>query len=204
MLRVSHLRKLVKPSSPQCPDPVVALLGTEVGAPVSDGLLVNVLEGTVVSTGAGYDFTDGVLSVETAEQCPVTSEMTFSISGIGPVPPLGVSEPGSTTSLIGLSAGGLAYAAYKYPASRWAIHAVPLAVPNGEAYELKCAIADTWVGIWLNGSRVARAAVTPEYLATTRQWEVRIGAYYLGSETYTGHVDSVSLANGALPDIDVL
>jgi hypothetical protein len=80
---------------------------------------------------------------------------------------------------------------------------VPLAVPDGEAYELKCSIADTWVGLWLNGSRVARAAVTPEYLATTHQWEVRIGAYY-DSETYTGHVDSVSLANGALPDIDVL
>ena len=203
MLRVSSLLKLVKPSSPQCPDPVVALLGTEVGAPVSDGLLVNVLEGTVVSTGAGYDFTDGALSVETSEQCPVTSEMTFSISGIGPVPPLAVTAPVGYSSLIGLPAGGLAYAAYKYPDSRWAIHGVPLAVPNGEAYELKCAIADTWVGIWLNGSRVARAAVTPEYLATTLPWTVRVGRYYSG-ETYTGHVDSVSLANGALPDIDVL
>ena len=202
MLRVSHLRKLVKPSSPQCPDPVVALLGTEVGAPVSDGLIVNVLEGTVVSTGAGYDFTEGVLSVETAEQCPVTSEMTFSISGIGPVPPLSVGAPGWAASLIGLPAGGFVYAAYKYPASRWAIQAVPLAVPNGEAYELKCAIADTWVGIWLNGSRVARAVVTPEYLATTLPWTVMVGRYF--AETYTGHVDSVSLANGALPDIDVL
>ena len=201
MLRVSHLRKLVKPSSPQCRDILVDLLGTEVGAPVSDRLLVNVLEGTVVSTGAGYDFTEGVLSVETAEQCPVTSEMTFSISGIGPVPSLLVGA--WTTRLIGLPAGGFVYAAYKYPASRWAIQAVPLAVPNGEAYELKCAIADTWVGIWLNGSRVARAAVTPEYLATTLPWTVMVGQYHSG-ETYTGHVSSVSLANGALPDIDVL
>ena len=201
MLRVSHLRKLVKPSSPQCPDPVVALLGTEVGAPVSYGLLVNVLAGTVVSTGAGYDFTDGALSVETSEQCPVTSEMTFSISGIGPVPPLAVSSP--YLYLIGIPAGGVAYAAYKYPDPRWVIQAVPLAVPAGAPYEVKCSIADTWVGLWLNGSRVARADVTPEYLASSYLWKVSIGSFY-SYETYTGHVDSVSLANGALPDIDVL
>ena len=202
MLRVSHLRKLVKPSSLQCPDLGVALLGTEVGAPVSDGLLVNVLKGTVVSTGAGYDFTNGVLIVETAWQCPVMSEMTFSISGIGPVPPLLVGAPGADR-LIGLPAGGVAYAAYRYSALQWAIQAVPLAVPNGEAYELKCAIADTWAGLWLNGSRVARAAVPPGYSATTPPWIVMVGQYFEG-ETYTGHVDSASLVTGSLPDIDVL
>lgn len=202
MLRVSNLRKLIKPSSPQCPDPVVALLGTEVGAPVSTGLTVEVLEGTVTATGTGYDFTDGVLSVTTTEQCPVNSEMTFSISGIGPVPPLAVIYQGGWNCLIGVLTGGLAYAAYKYPDSHWAIQAVPLAVPDGAAYELKCSIADTWVGLWLNGSRVARAVVTPEYLATSLPWTVGVGRYF--NETYTGHVDSVSLANGALPDIDVL
>lgn len=202
MLRVSHLRKLVKPASGQCPDPLIALLGTEVGTPVSEGLTVNIIEGSVVSTGTGYDFTDGVLSVTTPEQCPVNSEMTFSISGIGPVPPLTVIPTGGWIYLIAVLTGGLAYAAYKYPDSHWAIPAVPLAVPDGVAYELKCSIADTWVGLWLNGSRVARAVVTPEYLATTRTWTVIVGRY--SNETYTGHVDSVSFANGALPDIDVL
>ena len=202
MLRVSHLRKLVKPASNPCPDPVVALLGTEVGAPVSDGLLVNVLEGTVVATGAGYDFTDGVLSVTTAEQCPVNSEMTFSITGTGPVPILRVAAPANYMHLVAVT-GGHIHAAYRYPPNNWAIKATPLAVPYGEAYELKCSIADEWVGLWLNGSRVARAAVSRGYLATTLPWEVLVGRYY-NAETYTGHVDSVSLANGALPDIDVL
>ena len=206
MLRVSNLRKLVKLPRAQCPEPPVALLGTEVGAPVSAGLTVDILEGTVVATGAGYDFTDGVLSVTTAGSCPVTSEMTFSISGIGPVPAFSVSLPGPAYGLAGLTMEYV-YAAFKYPYSMypspyWAISYVPIAVPAGVPYELKCSIADTWVGVWLNGNRIARAAVTPGYLSSPLPWHVMVGRY--SNETYTGHVDSVSLTNGALPDIDVL
>ena len=201
MLRVSNLRKLVKPRAP-CPDLSIALLGTEVGAPVSAGLTVNILEGTVVATGAGYDFTDGVLSVAAADGCPVSSGMTFSITGTGPVPPLSVDSL-HLKYLIGVLPSGVAYVAYGNNVPIWAIKARPLAVPDGGAYELKCAIADTWVGLWLNGSRVARAAVYPWHLATLLPWTVTVGRYNEG-ETYTGHVDSVSLANGALPDIDVL
>ena len=101
MLRVSHLRKLVKPSTP-CPESPIALTGTEVGAPVSPGFTVEVLEGTVTATGAGYDFIDGVLWVSTKEGCPLTSEMTFSIAGTGPVPALTVLTPDSTYWLIGV------------------------------------------------------------------------------------------------------
>ena len=94
MLRVSHLRKLVKPASIPLPDPcqgpAVDLLGTEVGAPVSRGLPADILEGTVVATGAGYDFTNAVLRVTVAGSCPESSELTFSITGTGPVPTLGV------------------------------------------------------------------------------------------------------------------
>ena len=184
-------------------------MGTEVGAPVSTGLTVEVLEGTVTATGAGYDFIDGVLRVSTKDGCPLTSEMTFSIAGTGPVPALVVyPNSGDTTNqLIGV-AGGAVYAAFKdpgslYPFPYWAIKFVPVSVPAGIPYELKCSIADTWVGVWLNGTRIARAEVTPEYLATSYRWTVRLGRYYDG-ETYTGHVDSVSLVTGALPDIDVL
>ena len=88
MLRVSHLRKLVKPSAP-CRDILVDLLGTEVGAPVSAGLPVNILAGTVVATGAGYDFTNAVLRATVAASCPEL-ELTFSITGTGPVPSLAV------------------------------------------------------------------------------------------------------------------
>ena len=209
MLRVSNLRKLVKPSAP-CLEPPIALLGTEVGAPVSAGLTVEVLEGTVVATGAGYDFINGVLKVSTKGRCTLTSEMTFSITGTGPVPALAVrtNTVYYPKHLIGVLDWGVAYAAYKYPGSLypspyWAIRAVPVAVPAGVPYELKCSIADTWVGVWLNGTRIARAAVTPGYLATSDQWYVTVGSYY-SYETYTGHVDSVRLAYGALPDIDVL
>ena len=206
MLRVSHLRKLVKPSAP-CREILVDLLGTEVGAPVSTGLTVEVLEGTVTATGAGYDFTNAALRVSTKGRCTSTSEMTFSVTGIGPVPELAVGTNAIFPNyLIGVL-GPVAYAAYKYPGSLypspfWAIRAAPVSVPAGAPYELKCSIADTWVGVWLNGTRVARAAVTPLYLATSDQWYVMVGRYT--HETYTGHVDSVRLAYGALPDIDVL
>ena len=177
-------------------------MGTEVGAPVSAGLTVEVLEGTVTATGAGYDFIDGVLRVSTKEECPLASEMTFSITGTGPVPALAVRvDPVySDAHLIGV-AGNAAYAAYT-PFIGWAIKAVPVSVPAGAPYELKCSIADTWVGVWLNGTRIARAEVTPGYLATSATWYVILGRY--SGETYTGHVDSASLVTGSLPDIDVL
>ena len=182
-------------------------MGTEVGAPVSTGLTVEVLEGTVTATGAGYDFNNGVLKVSTKELCPLTSEMTFSITGMGPVPALAVYANGGDIYLIGVLDTGVVYVAYKYvgslyPFPYWAIQAVPVSVPAGIPYELKCSIADTWVGVWLNGTRIARAEVTPEYLATPHPWYVMVGRFY--SETYTGHVSSASLVTGSLPDIDVL
>ena len=203
MLRVSHLRKLVKPSAP-CREILVDLLGTEVGAPVSAGLPVDILEGTVVATGAGYDFTNAVLRATVAASCPLSSELTFSITGTGPVPALAVhSKYGNDYNyLIGV-VGTVAYAAYKVHKPNWVIQAVPVSVPAGAPYELKCSIADTWVGVWLNGTRIARAEVTPEYLATSAPWHVVLGRYFEG-DTYTGHVDSVRLAYGALRDIDVL
>ena len=183
-------------------------MGTEVGVPVSTGLTVEVLNGTVTATGAGYDFINGVLSVSTKKRCPLTSEMTFSITGTGPVPTLAVRvNKGSayninTNTLIGVT-GTVAYAAYG--ATGWAIEAVPVSVPAGAPYELKCSIADTWVGVWLNGTRIARAEVTPGYLGTSDPWWVLLGGYFgYANETYTGHVDSASLVTGSLPDIDVL
>ena len=178
-------------------------MGTEVGVPVSTGLTVKVLAGTVTATGAGYDFIDGALRVSTKKRCPLTSEMTFSITGTGPVPELAVRVDNvyDARELIGVL-GTVAYAAYPY----WAISGVPVSVPAGAPYELKCSIADTWVGVWLNGTRIARAEVTPEYLATSDPWYVELGHYFDATShgTYTGLVSSASLVTGSLPDIDVL
>jgi hypothetical protein len=207
MLRVSHLRKLVKPTP--CPDPPIALLGTEVGAPVSAGLPVDIQRGTVVATGAGYDFTNAGLRVTAAASCPESSELTFSITGTGPVPTLGV-HSGYYKILLTVFRE-VAFADHKWVGPRpgdtaWALIYVPVTISAGAPYELKCSIADNWVGVWLNGTRVARAAVSPGALKTPYPWTVDIGRdiYSAPYNTYTGHVDSVRLANGALPDIDVL
>ena len=204
MLRVSHLRKLVKPSAP-CREILVDLLGTEVGAPVSAGLPADILEGTVVATGAGYDFTNAVLSVTVAGSCPESSELTFSITGTGPVPTLLVyGAPPYGSQILAAVAGGAAYAA-SYGAG-WALLGAPVTISAGAPYELKCSIADNWVGVWLNGTRIARVAVEPGIMKTPYPWIVDVGRdiYSAPYTTYTGHVDSVRLAYGALPDIDVL
>ena len=212
MLRVSHLRKLVKPSPP-CRDILVDLLGTEVGAPVSAGLPADILEGTVVATGAGYDFTNAWLRMTVAGSCPESSELTFSITGTGPVPTLGVHSPApiAVSPILVSVLWGTAYAAYRRFGPRpqdhgWVLLGAPVTVPAGVPYELKCSIADNWVGVWLNGTRIARAAVSPGILKTYVPWTVDVGRdiYSAPYATYTGHVDSVRLAYGALPDIDVL
>ena len=212
MLRVSNLRKLVKPSAP-CRDILVDLLGTEVGAPVSAGLPVDILEGTVVATGAGYDFTDAWLRVTVASSCPESSELTFSITGTGPIPTLGVHSSSPYLAKILVSViWGAAYADYR-PApgsapgsAAWALLGAPVTISAGAPYELKCSIADNWVGVWLNGTRIAREAVNPGSMKTSYPWIVDVGrdTYSAPYSTYTGHVDSVRLAYGALPDIDVL
>ena len=211
MLRISNLRKLVKPSA-RCREILVDLLGTEVGAPVSAGLPADILEGTVVATGAGYDFTNAVLRVTVAGSCPESSELTFSITGTGPVPTLGVYNASLITLSILVSViSGTAYADYRRFGPRpedtgWALGGAPVTISAGAPYELKCSIADNWVGVWLNGTRIARAAVSPGDLKTPYPWSVEVGRdiYSAPYKTYTGHVDSVRLAYGALPDIDVL
>lgn len=206
MLRVSHLRKLVKPSA-QCRDILVDLLGTEVGAPVSAGLPVDILEGTVVATGAGYDFTNAALRVTVASSCPESSELTFSITGTGPIPSLAVHGdiPGYF-QIFAAVVDGVAYAAYLYGSVGWVILHAPATISAGAPYELKYSIADNWVGVWLNGTRIGRAAVNPGTMKWSYPWTVDVGRYLYKypNETYTGHVDSVRLAYGALPDIDVL
>ena len=211
MLRVSHLRKLVKPSPP-CREILVDLLGTEVGAPVSAGLPADILEGTVVATGAGYDFTNAVLRVTVAASCPESSELTFSITGTDPTPTLSVySYETHDLNILLTVLSETAYAAYRRFGPRpedhgWALLGAPVTISAGAPYELKCSIADNWVGVWLNGTRIARAAVSPGDLKTPYPWMVDVGRdiYSAPYTTYTGHVDSVRLAYGALPDIDVL
>ena len=199
MLRVSHLRKLVKPSA-QCREILVDLLGTEVGAPVSAGLPADILAGTVVATGAGYDFTNAALRVTAAGSCPESSELTFSITGTGPVPPLAVYSTASyrQPALAGVIGELTCAAGDVY---NWSL-CYYLTISEGAPYELKYSITDNWVGMWLNGTRIGRATVYPGLMKHLYPWTVEVGRY--GYWTYTGHVDSVRLAHGALPDIDVL
>ena len=213
MLRVSNLRKLVKPRAP-CLEILVDLLGTEVGAPVSAGLPVDILEGTVVATGAGYDFTNAVLRATVAGSCPESSELTFSITGTGPVPTLGVYADSPYPARILVSViSETAFAAYSHAAyshapnsGAWTLLGAPVTISAGAPYELKCSIADNWVGVWLNGTRIAREAVSTGTMKNSYSWIVDVGRdiYSAPYNTYTGHVDSVRLAYGALPDIDVL
>ena len=203
MLRVSHLRKLVKPSPP-CREILVDLLGTEVGAPVSAGLPADILEGTVVATGAGYDFTNAVLRVAVAGSCPESSELTFSITGTGPVPELHVYST-TTYRRPALAAVAGELTCVVGDVYNWSLCQY-LTISEGAPYELKYSIADNWVGVWLNGTRIAREAVSPGVMKTPHPWTVDVGRdiYSAPYTTYTGHVDSVRLAYGALPDIDVL
>ena len=206
MLRVSNLRKLVKPSD-QCLDILVDLLGTEVGAPVSAGLPADILAGTVVATGAGYDFTNAVLRVTAASSCPESSELTFSITGTGPIPTLMVRSLETAAFNILVSViSGTAYAAYGFGLGGWTLVGAPVTISAGAPYELKCSMADNWVGVWLNGTRIARSAANPGRPKHPYPWVVDVGRdiYSAPYDTYTGHVDSVRLAYGALPDIDVL
>ena len=199
MLRVSNLRKLIKPSPP-CREILVDLLGTEVGAPVSAGLPADILAGTVVATGAGYDFTNAVLRVTAAGSCPESSELTFSITGTGPVPSLHVySTANYRWPALAAVTGELTCAASDV--YTWSLCSY-LRISEGAPYELKYSITDNWVGIWLNGIRIGRALAYPGRMKHLYPWTVEVGRY--GSGTYTGHVDSVRLAHGALPDIDVL
>ena len=207
MLRVSHLRKLVKPRS--CPEIPINLLGTEIGQPVSNERAAVVQEGSVVADGSGYDFTDGLLIVDTEPGCAISPYTTFTISGKGPVPDLSVySLPNHARYVVGVVSGRL-YAAFRNPGSVvgipwWAIQNAPVSVAPGVAYTLVLVVADTYVRAWLNGSSIGRQDIYPDYMGTL-PWQLRVGDYYDHSEptTYTGHIDSIRWEVGALyPDVD--
>ena len=199
MLRVSNLRKLVKPQSPQpCPEIPINLQGTELGAPVSRGATVTVVEGQVTATGTGYDFVAGVLEVTTAPHCSVPNYTTFTISGIGPVPHMALySTTGDGRHVLGSQYGSLFVA---YP--NWALQYLPITTLPGDPYELVIVVADSYVRAWLNGVSMGRSDLYADYLGPPGEWKLAIGRYFDGS-TYTGHIDSIRWEVGALyPDVD--
>ena len=201
MLRVSNLRKLVKPRS--CPEIPINLQGTELGAPVSIGATVNVVEGQVTATGTGYDFVAGVLEVTTAPYCGVPNYTTFTISGTGPVPEMALySTTGGSRFVLGVlyATGGL-FAAYRHPS--WALSYLPLTLLPGDPYELVIVVADSYVRAWLNGVSMGRSYLYADYLGPPGEWKLEIGRYYGISDSYTGHIDSIRWEVGALyPDVD--
>ena len=206
MLRVSNLRKLVKPR--WCTEIPINLLGTELGAPVSIGATVTVAEGQVTATGTGYEFVAGVLEVTTAPSCGVPNYTTFTILGTGPVPELNlVSTTVPYRSVLGVLSGSL-YAAFRLPGSMsgvipyWVLQALPVSNAPGSPYELIVVIADSYVRVWLNGVSIGRGDLYADYLGPSGEWKLDIGRYFNGA-TYTGHIDSIRWEVGALyPDVD--
>ena len=206
MLRATALRKLVKRQS--CPEIPINLLGTEIGAPVSIGATVNVVEGQVTATGTGYDFVDGVLEVITAPYCGVPNYTTFTISGSGPLPELNlVSTTVAARSVFGVRSDVL-YAAYRHPGSmsgvapHWVLQLLPVSNAPGSPYELIVVIADSYVRVWLNGVSIGRGDLYADYLGPPGQWRLDVGTYS-GGTAYTGHIDSIRWEVGALyPDVD--
>lgn len=200
MLRVSHLRKLVKPASDQCPEIPINLQGTELGTPVSIGATVTVAAGQVTATGTGYDFVNGVLEVTPAPSCSVPNHTTFTISGTGPIPDLALATPPSGASYVLAVLSGYLYVAYN--GLNWAIPSAPVTVASGAYYSLVIVVANNYARAWLNGSSVGRRYIHSTYLGTG-PWQLRVGDYYGYGSAYTGHIDSIRWEVGALhPDVD--
>ena len=207
-MRAAYLARCI--GTPVCDSVPIALLGTEIGQPVSNGRVAVVQEGSVVADGSGYDFTDGLLIVDTKNGGSVSAYTTLTITGVGPIPELSLySLPINTRYVLGVIAGAL-YAAYRNPGSVvgspfWAIQNAPVSVAQGVAYTLVLVVGDTYVRAWLNGSSVGRQSIYPNYLGTS-PWQLRVGDYYYDSPvptTYTGRVNSITWEVGALyPDVD--
>ena len=203
-MRADYLSRCVGATA--CDAVPIALLGTEIGQPVSNGRAAVVQAGSVVADGSGYDFTGGVLVVDTKSGCATPPYTTFTISGKGPVPNLSMhSMSGTQRWVVGIAAETL-YAAYRHPGSvvgvpYWAIQNAPVSVASGTDYSLVLVVADTYVRVWLNGSSIGRQDIYPNYLGTS-QWQLRVGDYS-GGATYTGRVNSITWEVGALyPDVD--
>ena len=196
-MRADYLARCIGPLI--CDAVPIALLGTEIGQPVSNGRVAVVTNGSVVADGSGYDFTDGVLEVDTKLGCYTSSYTTFTISGKGPVPDLYVGHGLSSGRYVVTIYGGRLWAAYD--GHTWAFDA-PVSVASGTDYSLVVVVADTYVRVWLNGSSVGRQTIHPNYIQTPPQWQLRVGECF-GGTTYTGRVNSITWEVGALyPDVD--
>ena len=203
MLRATALRKLVKPQSPPpgppCPKILINLQGTELGAPVSIGATVTVAAGQVTATGTGYDFVKGVLEVTPAPQCNVPNYTTFTISGTGQVPHMGLySTTVANRIVLGYADGGLHVA---YRNASWALTGLPITKLPGDPYKLVIVVAASYLRVWLNGVSIGRSDLAADYLGPPGKWQLDIGRYYPGT-TYTGHINSIRWEVGALyPDV---
>lgn len=186
-----------------CDSVPIALLGTEVGTPVSNGRPANVVVGDVIATGAGYEFVDGVLFVDTKAGCAVATATTFSISGVGPVPALTIhTMPHAHSYIVGIVNSTL-YAAYRSRADGWALQNIPVVIAPGLPYSLVVVVAPTYVRAWLNGASIGRNDIYPDYLVPAGEWRLDL-SWYIGTNVgYTGHVSEVKWEAGALyPDED--
>ena len=184
---------------PPCYAVPIALLGTETGPPVSNGVAATISEGAVIADGSGYDFTAGVLIVDTKPGCTIPPHTTLTISGKGPVPDLSLGHATLAGYIVGVISGQL-WAAYNGLA--WAITNVPASVAPGTDYSLVVVVGNTYVRAWLNGSSIGRRTINPTHMQTPPQWQLRVGECF-GGTTYTGRVNSITWEVGALyPDVD--
>lgn len=202
MLRVSHLRKLVR--APLCPPIPIALLGTEIGTPQSFGGTVSILNGTVTAVGDGYEFVDGILEVQTSTICNVPNVTTFTMVVEGSLPPMEfLSLTANPRYILGrdIYFGDTIFAAYKDKSSWWAVNSVP--IPTAANHTLIIMITDEFVRVWHNGVSIARAVLYPDYMGPESKWALRIGVFGGYITPFTGKVNSVKWEVGALyPDVD--
>ena len=202
MLRVSHLRKLVR--APLCPPIPIALLGTEIGTPQSFGGTVSILEGTVTAVGDGYEFVDGILEVRTPTICNVPNVTTFTMMVEGFLPSMELFSLDTMPRYIlgrAIVFGDTIFAAYKNKYSWWAVDRAP--IPTAANHTLIIMITDEVVRVWHNGVSIARAVLYPDYMGPESKWALRIGGFGGEVHPFTGKVNSIRWEVGALyPDVD--
>ena len=192
MLRVSHLRKLVKVVGSPPVTPIWAMRGTEVGAPIAEpSSSTETAYLNAVATGNGYNLLDGYISA-TPSVPALDSRTTFILAWEG------LTAPDCRISAL---SGGYARLAiggntlYREPGGgSWGeIIAIPVVTGLNE---LVVETTSEYCRIWHNGQSIGGDSVG---LDTAVNWRNASSVgQYLGAPRFTGTIKAAALYNGAL------
>ena len=192
MLRVSHLRKLVKVVGSPPVTPIWAMRGTEVGAPIAEpSSSTETAYLNAVATGNGYNLLNGYISA-TPSVPALDSRTTFILAWEG------LTAPDCRISAL----GGIGYARlaingntlYKEPTpGAWAqILGIPVVTGLNE---LVVETTSEYLRIWHNGQSIWAASVG---LPAANWRNASSVGQYLGAPRFTGTIKAAALYNGAL------